>query len=211
MQDVEANESRDAGGDPPIAGQAGAPVKVFINYRHEDTQGTAWALYMRLEQRLGAENIFFDSGSLRPGTRWFEEIKSNLAESGAVIALIGPQWMSTLTSHLQRGGEDYVVKEIDLALRGGPRVTMMPVLVDDAELPDPRDLPTSLRALPGCQVQRLRHTNLTDDIDQLITRLGEVRACGDPEPADLHATRPVGFQNSATGLDLGFMRPARIR
>ena len=177
MQDVEASESRDAGGDGvPAAGRAGPLLKVFVNYRHEDTQGTAWALYMKLEERFGAENVFFDNGSLRPGMRWFEEIKSHLTHCGAVIALIGPQWMPSLTSHLQRGGEDYVVKEIDLALRSGPRVTVIPVLVDDAELPGPHDLPPSLRALPGCHVQRLRHTNLPDDIDQLtsmIQRAGE--------------------------------------
>jgi hypothetical protein len=189
VQDVEANESRDAGGGVPVAGQARPLLKVFINYRHEDTQGTAWALYMKLEERFGAENVFFDNGSLRSGMRWIEEIKTHLAQCGAVIVLIGPQWMSSLTSHLQRGGEDYVVKEIDVALRGGPRVTVIPVLVDEAELPDPRDLPTSLRALPGYQVQRLRHTNLPDDIDQLIVRLGEVRFSSEREAVDLHAAR----------------------
>jgi hypothetical protein len=151
-------------------------VKVFINYRREDTQGTAWALYMKLDERLGAENVFFDYGTLRPGMQWFDEIKSHLGQVGAVVVLIGRNWMPSLTSHLQRGGEDYVVKEIDLALRSGPRVTLIPVLVDDAELPKPRDLPRSLRALPGFQAERLRAKYLPFDIDHLIERLAEVRS-----------------------------------
>ncbi|HEV2322295.1 MAG TPA: toll/interleukin-1 receptor domain-containing protein, partial [Gammaproteobacteria bacterium] len=107
-------------------------MKVFINYRHDDTKGTAAALYMKLEERFGAENVFYDNSSLQPGMRWFDEIRSQLSVSGAVVALIGPQWTSILTDHLQRGGDDYVVKEIDLALRGGPLISRIPVLVDDA-------------------------------------------------------------------------------
>ena len=133
---------------------------------------------------MAPRTYFLISGTLRPGMRWFEEIKSHLAGGGAFIALIGPTWMPSLTTHLQRGGEDYVAKEIDLALRSGPRVTVIPVLVGDAELPDPRELPPSLRALPGCQQERLRHTNLLDDIDHLIRRLGEVRDEPGPEPVD---------------------------
>jgi len=176
---VEKSEPRGAGGSEPADGQAGSSLKIFINYRHEDVQGTAWALYIKLEERFGADNVFFDHGSLRPGMHWFDEIRSHLAQSGAVIALIGPQWTSILTTHLQGGGKDYVVKEIDLALRAGPRVTLIPLLVDEAELPDPHDLPPALKALPGCQAERLRHTNLLDDIGRLIGRLGAVRNSGD--------------------------------
>jgi hypothetical protein len=180
---VETDDQHGASDSVPDDGQAGLPLKVFLNYRHEDTLGTAWALFMKLEERFGAENVFFDNGSLRPGMRWFDEIRSHLAYSGAVVALIGSRWMSSLTEHLQRGGEDYVVKEIDLALRSGPHVTLIPVLVDNAELPDPNDLPPSLRALPGCQVEHLRHANLPGDIDHLVECLSEIRNDGDRESA----------------------------
>jgi len=183
VHDVGTNDLRDAGGGAPADGPAVPPLKVFLNYRHEDTQGTASALYMKLETRFGAENVFFDNGSLRPGMQWFDEIKSHLADSGAVLVLIGPQWASSLAARMQRG-DDYVLKEIDLALRSGPRVTVIPVLVDQTELPDPRDLPPSLMPLLQCQVQRLRHTDLPDDIDHLIERLCEIRDSGVRESAD---------------------------
>jgi hypothetical protein len=194
---LETNDPRSGGASVSVGGRAGSSLKIFINYRHEDTQGTAWALYMRLQERFGAENVFFDNGTLRPGMRWFDEIKSQLGHAGVVVALIGRSWMPSLTEHLQRGGEDYVVKEIDLALRSGPRVTLIPVLVDDAELPEPRDLPSSLRALPGCHAERLRPTHLLSDIDHLIERLGEVRSAEPQERAVLPApprqvvSRPV--------------------
>ena len=180
------NDLSGAGGGVPVDGQTGPSLKVFVNYRHEDTQAAAWALYMKLAERFGAENVFFDMGSLRPGMRWFEEIRSHLAQSGAVIALIGPQWMSNLTTRLQTSGEDYVAEEIDLALRSGPRVTLIPVLVDNAELPDLRDLPPLLRALPRFQAERLRPTNLSDDIDHLIECLSDIRDSGVQEGVDQH-------------------------
>jgi SIR2-like domain/TIR domain len=184
VHDVETSDLRDAGGGAPVDGPAVPPLKVFLNYRREDTQDIAWSIYMKLEPRFGAENVFFDHDSLRPGMQWFDEIKSHLADSGAVLVLIGPQWASSLITRLQRGGDDYVVKEIDLALRSGPRVTVIPVLANQAELPDSRDLPPCLRSLLHRQAERLRPTNLSEDIDHLIERLEEIRDSGVRESAD---------------------------
>jgi TIR domain/SIR2-like domain len=191
VHDVGTNDLRDAGGGASVDGPAVPPLKVFLNYRHEDTKSTARLLYEMLKARFGAENVFLDYDSLRPGMRWFDEIKSHLADSGAVLVLIGPHWTSSLTAHLQRGGDDYVLKEIDLALRSGPRVTVIPVLVDQTELPDPRNLPLSLMPLLQCQVQLLRHTDLSDDVDDLIERLGEIRDSGVRESADLPPLQPA--------------------
>jgi hypothetical protein len=106
--------------------------------------------------------------------RFPEEIKSHLADgAGAFIALIGSRWMPTMTAHRQRGDLDYVTKEIELALQN--RWTVIPVLVDDAGLPDALQLPPAIRALPDCQAARLRQMNLDDDIEELSARLNEIR------------------------------------
>ena len=157
------------------------PPRIFINYRHADTQGTAWLLYMKLQERFGGENVFFDHGTLRPGMRWFEEIRSHLADSAVFIALIGAQWTKIMVDHEQQGGDDYVVKEIDQALRSRPQLTVIPVLVDESEIPNPDALPSSLRSLPECQAHTLRPTQLPDDISHLIDRLVEV-SDGTPPP-----------------------------
>lgn len=174
----------------PADGPATRPLKVFINYRRADTQGTAWAIYMKLEQHFGQDNVFFDHGTLRAGVRWFNEIESQLAACGVFIALIGQQWMQLLTAHLQDGDEDYVHLELDQALRASQRMTVIPVLVDGAELPDASRLPPSLRALPACQTERLRPTDLPADIDHLIARLEEIRGTAAPEPPPAPAPFP---------------------
>lgn len=167
---------------------SGRPLKVFINYRHADTQGTAWALYMKLEERFGRENVFFDHGTLQPGMRWFDEIESHLAACAVFIALIGPQWTPIMIDRQQQGGEDYVVKEIDRALRSSRRTTLIPVLVDGAGLPDPDALPSSLRELPSCQAEFLRPAQLPDDVDHLVGRLIEIR---DAPPEEIDQAPPV--------------------
>ncbi len=166
-----------------------AQLKIFINYRHEDTQGTAWALYLLLEQALGGENVFFDNGTLRPGMRWLDEIKSHLSEAGVMIALVGSRWIPSLIGHMKAGDTDYVAREIDLALRAGPHVTVIPVLVDDAQLPAPRELPQFLKPLRACQEERLRHTHLREDIRSLIVRLRELGT--EAEVADEGGLRTV--------------------
>jgi len=156
-------------------GSAERPLKIFINYRHGDTQPTAWMLYDKLKERFGPDNVFFDRGTLRPGERWLEEIKSHLAAGGVLLALIGRQWMPAMTANLQTGDDDYVVKEIDLAFRSGRQVTVIPVLADDATLPRRDELPVPLQDLPGCQAESLRPTHLLEDIGHLIDRLEEIR------------------------------------
>jgi hypothetical protein len=150
-------------------------LKIFISYRHSEMSGTAWALYLGLREQFGAENVFFDNSTLHGGMQWLDEIKSHATAAGAFLALIGPNWMQSLTAHQQRGDVDWVAKEIDLALRSRPHVRVIPVLVDGAEAPDSSELPPSLRALPECQAERLHHNNLLDDVQRLGDRLNEIR------------------------------------
>jgi hypothetical protein len=155
--------------DPP------PPPRIFINYRHKDTQGTAWALFFKLECRYGPEHVFFDNGTIRPGMQWLEEIESQLKEAGALLVLIGDEWMSCLLKHLKSREADYVAKEIELALRSGSNTTVIPVLVDNAELPQAKELPPALKSLPACQTEHLRHQRLRHDIDGLLGRIDELR------------------------------------
>ena len=95
---MDTSDSSRPAGDLSAGGPAGLPLKIFINYRHEDMPFAAWTLYRELKGRFGKENIFFDEGTLRPGMRFPEEIKSHLAGgAGAFIALIGSKWMTTMT------------------------------------------------------------------------------------------------------------------
>src|ERR1035438_9484261 len=147
--------ARSPDGDAP----GRAPLRIFVNYRHEDMPFAASALYRELKGRFSAENIFFDAGTLRPGMQFLREIRSHLSgAAGAFLALIGPKWLSAMDAHRRRGDDDYVASEIELGLRNGWAV--IPVLLNDATLPDPRDLALALKELPRYQVAQLRQTSL---------------------------------------------------
>lgn len=145
-------------------------LKVFINYRHEDMPFAALTLYRELKSGFGAENIFFDGGTLRPGMDFLEEITSHLGDPpGAFIAVIGSKWTDTLTAHQQVGDKDYVVQEIELGLQNG--WVFIPLLLNDAHLPAASLLPPSIRALRSRQVARLRMDSLDDDVESLTALL----------------------------------------
>src|SRR5262245_2054056 len=145
-----------------------SPFRVFINYRREDTQGEAMALYQQLVARYGRENVFLDVVTLEPGTKWLEATMAHGAASGAFIALIGPRWSSIMSArgHARVGGsaEDYVRLEIETALRRGSGVTVIPVLTDDAVPPSADALPRSLAPLAETQTALLRHSRWDDDV-----------------------------------------------
>jgi hypothetical protein len=173
VADIDTTEPVQAADHVSAEAPGGPPLRIFINYRHEDMPFAASALYRELKRRFGAENIFFDGGTLRPGMQFLHEIKTHLnGTAGAFLALIGSKWQSAMDAHRRRDDEDYVLKEIELGLRNG--WTVIPVLLNDATLPEPGSLPQAIRALPGYQVARLRQVSMDDDIEDLSARLEEI-------------------------------------
>jgi hypothetical protein len=154
----------------------GAPLKLFVNYRHQDAQGTAWGVYWPLEARFGRDNVFFDNGKLRAGEEWSTEITLALQAADVLIVLIGSAWLDMMTERLRRPGKDYVAYEIETGLLRRPAMTVIPVLVDDTPIPDARVLPPSLQGLVACQGERVHHAKLREDVEQLINRMTEVGA-----------------------------------
>jgi hypothetical protein len=170
---VAGMQANDTARSPDSDTPGGPHLRIFINYRHEDVPFAASAVYRELKGRFGAENIFFDAGTLRPGMEFLKEITSRLiGTAGALLALIGPEWLPTMDAHRRRDDNDYVIQEIDLGLRNG--WTVIPVLLNDAPLPEGRDLPLAIKALPRHHVARLRQASLDADIEDLIARLDEI-------------------------------------
>jgi hypothetical protein len=157
-------ETRSSGAVPSL--------RFFINYRHEDSWGTAAHLYTNLAQRFGADNVFYDNATLRYGEDWASEIRANVDGTAVFIALIGPAWRSILGDRAHRRGGDYVVKEIERALQTA-RVTVVPLQVDGAALPNAEELPETVWPLLELEKIHIRHTDLLDEsaTERLVSRL----------------------------------------
>jgi hypothetical protein len=122
---------------------------LFISYRRSDTTGEAGRLADSLERLMGAACVFRDADDIRAGEDFADVLQRELAGTQAVIVLIGKRWLSELKSRLERPEPDFVRIEIATALRLGK--TVIPVLLQGAELPSGDALPDDLRGLVARQ------------------------------------------------------------
>ena len=134
---------------PAIDSGDGPPVRVFLSYRRTDDINFVGRFHDRLLEEFGDEQVFRDLDSLHGGSNFPRVIREELRRIDAVVAMIGPTWAARL-----REPGDFVTLEISEALaRGCP---VIPVLVEDTELPTVDQLPDELRGLVDLNAARVR-------------------------------------------------------
>jgi hypothetical protein len=132
-------------------------AKIFISYRRSDTQMTAGRLREWLVKRFGKRAIFRDKDSIKAADDWKTEIQTALNSKVIVLALIGSNWLTARddTGHRRIDDpEDLVRLELELAF--ARRASVIPILVEEVEMPRGVDLPQSLKKLPDYSALRLR-------------------------------------------------------
>lgn len=177
-----------------------ATPKIFISYRREATAGHAGRLYDAIGSRFGERNVFMDV-DLAPGIDFVEQITEAVGACDALLVVMGPTWATTLDDrgHARLADpNDYVRLELETALRR-PDVRVIPLLVAGASMPDPDDLPESMRTLARRNALELSDLRWRDDVRRLVSTLDELRE-GPRDPAETAAGDP----RAATG-------PARRR
>ena len=156
---------------------------VFISYRREDSAAYAGRLFDTLSSEFGAANTFMDVDDIKGGDNFTTVIDRSLDSSDALLAVIGPRWLSVTE---QSGGRrldnpsDFVRVEIAKALQRGIRV--IPVLVGGAILPNSKDLPTDLQALCERQAMEVRDTHFHADVKDLTDVLHSTLHSGGSQP-----------------------------
>lgn len=147
-------------------------MKIFLSYRRDDTGGRAGRLFDVLVARFGASNVFQDVSSASPGFDFADRVEQAIATSDAVLVVIGPSWLDSTTADGRRRidqPDDFVRHELTSALASG--MPVVPVLVDDAELPPADRLPEDVRGLVRRQAVSVRDASWRQDVDDLIRRL----------------------------------------
>ena len=164
-----------------------SPPKIFISYRRDDCQGTADFLYSLLEDYFGPGNVFFDVDSIHPGRNYVEYLDEQVSQCNVLLALIGKRW---ITAENKDGGlrlfdeDDFVRKEIASAMDQG--VTVIPLLVERAEMPTKEMLPDVLHKFCEQQATHVRPSpDFKKDVAKLIKLLERIKlAEGKPSPDD---------------------------
>lgn len=184
---------------------------VFISYRRGDAAASAGRLSDHLRARLGAHQVFMDVDGIEPGVDFHQVISDNVSQCDALIAVIGPDWLSDRLHE----ENDFVRIEISAGLERDVRV--IPVLVDGAKMPPAEKLPDSLKGLARRNAAEVSHMRFSDDAGRLadvLERIISPSAAPAPAPAYTPAApqpirvpqAPAGPARTLTGLDASFKR-----
>src|SRR5262245_17717470 len=155
--------------------------KIFINYRRDDSPGTAGRLHDRLAETFGRKNLFMDVDHIPAGVDFVEHLHSQVAACDIFLAVIGPNWLNAKD---ERGGrrfenpDDFVTIEIAAAL--GRNIRVIPVLVDGARTPKADKLPDSVKPLVRRNAVEVRNTQFGRDAEALANKVRE--ALQDAQP-----------------------------
>jgi hypothetical protein len=145
----------------------------FVCYRRDQSSWPARILRDQLAKRFGEQNVFMDVDSIDAGIEWPDRISEAVRSSGAVLVLIGPNWLNACDRDGARrldNPNDWVRLEIEAAL-ADHRIATVPVLIDGASMPAREELPESIRGLADHNSIALRAEQLDNAINQLLSSI----------------------------------------
>lgn len=170
--------------------------RIFISYRREDSAGHAGRISDRLKNRFGAERVFLDIETIRPGSNFVQTIDTNLDTAAGAIVVIGRDWLTFCHPDGRRrldDPEDFVRIEVAAALER--QIPTIPVLVEGARMPGRQEMPPSLEKLAEQQALELSDTRWDYDTGQLLNVLAPL--LGEPV-----ATTPAESKSGLAGMVL---------
>jgi hypothetical protein len=169
---VVGNHNNVAPSSVPRAAEKAAVLRLFVSYRIDDSVYATAAIADRLGQVFGPENVFRDRDALALGAIYPTKIRRALERCDTVLAVVGPSWLEIRDSSGQRcldNPQDWVRTELRMAFERD--IPVVPVLLDDTPLPDPRRLPADITALSLSTYWQVRHQSFESDIRGLIDGL----------------------------------------
>ena len=97
---------------------------IFISYRREDSPGHAGRIFDRLRSRFGSDVVFMDVTAIEAGVDFVDVLHKAVGSCDALLAIIGPQWLSAAHDGKPRleDPHDFVRIEIAGALQRNVRV-----------------------------------------------------------------------------------------
>ena len=157
-------------------GQRRGKKGIFVNYRRADTIQIAHRLADSLCKVFGTTNIFIDEDSIPSGVDFRDHIYRSIDQCAVLLTVIGDRWLEVKDDRGQvrlNNPDDYVRVEIELSLRQG--LTVIPILIDEAEIPAASELPSSIKQLSYLNVFKLHSgRSFRNDLDNLATQLRQI-------------------------------------
>ena len=151
------------------------PALAFISYRHDDSLPSAHAVAQRLKDSFGEVSVFIDQSGIDPADIFADRLNATLAAATLLIAVIGPDWLSSKDLYHRRRLDqpgDWVHDEIHHFIVA--KKPILPLLLSKTPLPVPKGLPPTIAGLSGFQAFELRYDRWEADLSALAERLVEL-------------------------------------
>jgi hypothetical protein len=117
---------------------------IFISYRREENKYQARMIFDAFQN--AKVSVFYDVDSIPLGRDFRETIMTQVQKCDVLLALVGHNWAQCLDPKTKlprlENADDFVRIEIGTALNRG--IPVVPVLLDDAPLPETDQLPNDL-------------------------------------------------------------------
>ncbi|MFR0353189.1 TIR domain-containing protein [Streptomyces sediminimaris] len=142
---------------------------IFVNFRRADTGETGVHIDTALVHEFGKDAVFRDQRSIAEGAYFADDIDRNLRKSDLILVVMGPRWASLRDGENRRlidDESDWVRREVAFSL--AMKLTVLPVLVGDAKLPDWSELPQDIAALTTRQAAYFRPHQAHIDFPPLV-------------------------------------------
>jgi TIR domain len=160
--------------------------KIFICYRRANTEYAAGALGRDLRAHFGEGQVFRDKEDVGAGVSWKQQVAHEIDGDSALLVLIGKGWADVLDDGGHRrleSAEDAVRLEIEEGIRES--ATMIPVLLENAQMPAAGQLPEAIKPLADLNARPLRDGDWQYDLGRICAALEEVgfKPAAPPSPA----------------------------
>src|ERR1044072_6057383 len=148
-------------------------AKIFISYRRRYNAYVADSLSEKLRLHFGDDSVFYDIDNIPLGVDFREHIGNAVGQCDVLLAVIGDEWVAAADKQGNKrldNPTDSVRIEIESALHR--KITVIPVLVEEAEMPPASDLPGSIQDIVYRNAAELRAgTDFRYHIERLIQNL----------------------------------------
>lgn len=145
-------------------------IKVFISYRHGDANRAAERIYKYVSEIFDIDGETVIDRQTHVDS--LPELVVKVHNSDVLLVIIGHEWLNTLQQRQNNPqGDDWVFKEIyEGIVQDG--VLVIPVVIDDAEHPNPNLLPQQIAALGYKRSERIHMDDRFEaDMQVLIDRI----------------------------------------
>ena len=146
--------------------------KIFISYRRAEAEYAAGALGRELRAHFGEHQVFRDKEDIGAGASWKKAVLGEIDRDSALLVLIGSQWTKAANAAGERRldrADDPIVLEIADGIDDGASV--IPVLLENAVMPNETELPQKLRAMAEFNALRLRDGDWVHDVERIVRAL----------------------------------------